>query len=69
MAECKINANKKRCNCTYEPCSKKGLCCDCLQYHLNSGEMPACFFPDDIERGYNRSVANFVKVWQERKHL
>ena len=25
--------------------------------------------PDDIEKGYDRSVANFVKVWQERKHI
>ena len=66
--ECKKEKNLKGCNCTYS-CSKKGLCCDCLQSHLSSGEFPACFFPDDIEKTYDRSIGNFVKVWQERKHL
>jgi len=66
MAECKITANKKRCNCTYEPCSKKGICCDCLQYHLNMGEFPACLFPDDVEKTYDRSIERFIKTYQER---
>ena len=67
--ECNKEQNMKNCNCTYEPCSKKGVCCECVQYHMKIGEMPACFFPDDIEKGYDRSVSNFVKVWQERKHI
>ncbi|MGB2630940.1 MAG: DUF6485 family protein [Candidatus Omnitrophota bacterium] len=66
MGECKINANKKKCNCTYEPCSRKGVCCDCLQYHLGMGEFPACLFPDDVERTFDRSIENFVKTFQER---
>ena len=69
MAECKTAKNIKTCNCSYEPCSRKGVCCECLQYHLRMSEFPACLFPDDIEKGYDRSIANFVKVWQERKHL
>lgn len=67
--ECKQKRNMSSCNCSYEPCSKKGMCCDCLQYHMKMSEMPACFFPNDIEKGYDRSISNFVKVWQERKHL
>jgi hypothetical protein len=67
--ECNKSRNMKNCNCSYEPCSRKGICCECLSYHMNAGEMPACFFPDDIEKTYNRSISNFVKVWQQRKHL
>ncbi len=66
MAECKINANKKNCNCSYEPCSKKGVCCDCLQYHLKMGQFPACLFPDDVEKTYDRSIERFIKTYQER---
>jgi len=66
MAECKINANKKNCNCSYEPCSKKGVCCDCLQYHLKMGQFPACLFPDDVEKTYDRSIELFIKTYQER---
>ena len=38
--ECKKSANKAFCNCSYEPCSRKGVCCDCLQYHLKSRQCP-----------------------------
>jgi len=69
MAECKIERNMGFCNCSYEPCSKKGMCCECIQYHKRLGELPACLFPDDIEKGFDRSVANFVKVWQKRRHM
>ena len=61
--------NLERCNCSYSGCSKKGMCCDCLHYHKMSGQMPACFFPDKDEMEYDRSVANFVKIWQEQKHI
>ncbi|MFH1552060.1 MAG: DUF6485 family protein [Candidatus Omnitrophota bacterium] len=64
--ECKKQHNIKRCNCTYEPCSRKGVCCDCIQYHLSAGQVPACFFPDDIEKTYDRSIDNFIKTYQER---
>lgn len=55
-------ANLKRCNCTYEPCSRKGRCCECLQYHLRSRQLPACCFPADVERTYDRSFATFAKL-------
>ena len=65
MSECKKEENIKRCNCTY-PCSRKGICCECLSYHWNMGEVPACFFPDDIEKTYDRSIENFIRVYQKR---
>lgn len=40
--ECKMEANKDRCPCTYEPCDRKGVCCDCLRYHLSTKSLPAC---------------------------
>ena len=63
--ECNKEKNKNSCNCTY-PCSRKGMCCDCLKYHRNSGELPACFFPNDVERTYDRSIENFVSLYQKR---
>ena len=64
--DCQIDANKARCPCTYEPCSRKGRCCDCLTYHLKDNELPACAFPSDVERTYDRSFDCFVKVFQGR---
>ncbi|MEM0492658.1 MAG: hypothetical protein QXS02_01670 [Candidatus Thermoplasmatota archaeon] len=61
MVECKIKENKIKCNCTY-PCDKKGLCCTCLSYHRSHGELPACYFPADAERTYNRSIENYLKT-------
>ncbi|MCK4995948.1 MAG: hypothetical protein KAR55_03585 [Thermoplasmatales archaeon] len=66
MTECKIEENKTNCNCSY-PCSRKGLCCECLIYHKSRGEVPACFFPDEVERTYNRSIENFIRVNQEKR--
>ena len=65
MSECKKEQNMNFCNCTY-PCGKKGTCCDCIHYHRRMGEMPACYFPDDIEKGYDRTIENFVALFKER---
>ncbi|MEW6041242.1 MAG: DUF6485 family protein [Elusimicrobiota bacterium] len=62
MAECVLKSNLKKCNCTYEPCSRKGRCCECLFYHRDAGELPACFFSPAAERTYNRSIENFIKT-------
>ena len=64
--ECNIEANMAKCNCTYEPCSRKGKCCECISYHLRSDELPACAFPPEVERTYDRSFARFVEVVQGR---
>ncbi len=65
MRSCTVEKNKQICNCTY-PCSRQGICCECLSYHRRMGELPACYFPDDIESGYDRSVANFIQVVKKR---
>jgi hypothetical protein len=61
--ECNIEANVARCTCTYEPCSRKGKCCDCIAYHLRMDELPGCAFPPEAERTYNRSKKYFVQVY------
>ncbi|KYH33441.1 MULTISPECIES: DUF6485 family protein [Neomoorella] len=60
MAQCNLQANKERCTCTYEPCSRKGKCCECITYHRKYGELPGCLFPPEIERTYDRSIARFI---------
>jgi len=65
--DCKKEENIKRCNCTYEPCSRKGLCCDCIKYHLRSRELPACCFPDDAERTFDRSFEYFARLVSQGK--
>jgi len=64
--ECNIDANKAGCNCTYEPCSRKGKCCECISYHLKMDELPACTFPPEVERTYDRSFARFAELVQGR---
>ncbi len=61
MIECNIEKNTKDCTCTYS-CSRKGKCCECIQYHRRNGEIPGCLFPKDAEKTYNRSISYFVKV-------
>jgi hypothetical protein len=58
--------NLENCNCTYSPCSKKGICCECLRYHWKNKELPGCRFPDDAEKTWDRSLSFFIKVWSER---
>lgn len=59
--ECQLAANRKMCNCTYEPCARKGRCCECLAYHRAQGELPACFFSREQEATYDRSIENFLR--------
>jgi hypothetical protein len=66
MAECNMGKNMEGCNCSYDPCSRKGVCCECLSYHWGSGQLPACLFPDDVEKTYDRSVENFIKTYKQR---
>jgi hypothetical protein len=59
--ECKKETNLGRCNCTYEPCSRKGTCCECIAYHKKFGELPACFFSAEAEKTYDRSIRKFIE--------
>ncbi|MDK2885558.1 MAG: hypothetical protein PWP54_116 [Thermosipho sp. (in: thermotogales)] len=53
--------NLQNCNCSYPGCPRKGKCCECLAYHRKRGELPACYFTDEEERTWNRSIEYFVK--------
>jgi hypothetical protein len=59
--ECKKAQNMKYCNCSY-PCGKKGSCCDCLHYHRQRNELPACYFPKSAEKTYDRSISNYIRI-------
>ena len=61
-----LEENKKDCPCTYEPCEKKGMCCECLRYHLARDELPACCFPPEVERTFDRSIEKFVATQREQ---
>lgn len=59
--ECAVEKNKENCNCTYSPCPRKGNCCECIVYHRKQNELPACFFPDEVEQTYDRSIDRFIE--------
>ncbi len=63
MTQCNIEKNKQRCTCTYTSCDKRGACCECLAYHLKSRQLPACCFPPEVEKTYDRSFEAFAKAW------
>lgn len=65
--ECKQNKNLKQCNCSYEPCSRKRLCCECIQYHVKMRQLPACVFPNDAEKTFDRSYEHFSRLVGEGK--
>jgi len=58
--DCKKDKNISKCNCTFS-CSKKGLCCECVQYHRSLGEFPACFFSAKAEKTADRSFEMLVR--------
>jgi hypothetical protein len=56
MTGCSHQKNPIQCPCTYPGCPRHGKCCECVEYHRGSGEVPACFFSPAAERTYDRSV-------------
>lgn len=62
--ECKREENMAGCNCSYPTCAKKGFCCECVTYHRRMKEIPACFFPDDVEKTYDRSFEKFIETYK-----
>lgn len=65
--DCKKENNMKTCSCSYDPCIRKGLCCDCVAYHLKKRQAPGCFFPKAAEKTYNRSFEYFAELVTEKK--
>ena len=59
---CKQKENIKSCPCTYPDCSRKGICCECLSHHLKNKELPACCFPSDVEKTFDRSSQKFIET-------
>ncbi len=66
MDKCRSDRNLDRCNCSYEPCSRKGRCCECLTYHWSMQELPGCLFPEQIESTYDRSLRRFIAVYKDK---
>jgi hypothetical protein len=64
LAQCpNLGSNGEQCGCTYKGCPRHGLCCECLRYHLAAKQLPACCFPPEVEKTYDRSFARFIKAW------
>ena len=59
---CVQEKNLKNCPCTYHPCARKGLCCECISHHKAHGEVPGCLFPPEAERSYDRSLGAFLRA-------
>ena len=62
--ECSLEKNKRKCTCTYESCSRKGKCCECIEYHWSMRELPGCLFPPETERTYDRSIERFIETYK-----
>lgn len=60
--ECKQERNLEQCTCTYPGCSRKGVCCECLHYHLKMRQLPGCCFTESAEKTYDRSFEKFAQL-------
>ena len=58
--------NSRDCTCTYEPCSRKGICCECVSYHLKNSQIPGCFFSPVGEKVFDRSYQAFLDDLKSR---
>ena len=65
--ECVRDENRRSCDCTYEPCKRKGICCECVKYHIELRELPGCFFPGVAELSYDRSFEHFARLVTTRR--
>jgi len=59
--ECQKEKNLKDCSCTYVGCERKGICCECIRYHLQRDELPACYFSSEVEATFDRSIKKFIE--------
>ena len=60
--DCKKAKNLENCNCSYSPCPRKGVCCDCIRYHLSMRQLPACAFSNEAEETFDRSFEHFADL-------
>jgi hypothetical protein len=59
--DCTMEKNVSVCACTYNFCTRRGKCCECVTYHRTKNQLPGCFFTKEGERTYDRSFQFFVK--------
>lgn len=57
---CKQDQNFNNCPCTFIGCRRRGICCLCLKHHRDQNELPACYFSEEAEKTYDRSIENFL---------
>ncbi len=67
LMECRKEQNSGKCACTYSGCPRSGVCCECIEHHLKSRQLPGCCFPPDAERTYDRSFDHFARLVAARK--
>ena len=53
--------NNGQCNCTYSGCPRHGICSECIAYHNQMGEFPACMFSKEAEATWDRSFEMLKK--------
>ena len=58
--------NIEMCPCTAESCARRGVCCECIQYHLKARELPGCCFTPEAERTYDRSFEHFARLVMQK---
>ncbi|MCS7258746.1 MAG: DUF6485 family protein [candidate division WOR-3 bacterium] len=66
--ECRVVINKQRCPCTFESCGRRGRCCECVTYHRQQNELPACYFPRNVEKTYDRSIRKFIECHSIKRY-
>ncbi len=60
--DCMQDKNLDKCPCSYEKCDRKGICCECISYHIKARQLPGCCFSEDAERTYDRSFEHFARL-------
>ncbi|MDA3800003.1 MAG: DUF6485 family protein [Kiritimatiellae bacterium] len=51
-----------KCTCTYTSCGRWGKCCECVAYHKDKKQLPACYFSKEAEKTYDRSIENYIRT-------
>ncbi|MHA1339408.1 MAG: DUF6485 family protein [Promethearchaeota archaeon] len=59
-----LKKNLKECPCTYMSCSRRGKCCECIAHHRSKNQLPACYFPPEVEKTYDRSIERFISLYK-----
>ena len=65
--ECRQEKTAEKCSCSKSKCTRRGVCCECIEHHLKSRQLPGCCFPVDAERTYDRSFEHFSRLIAEKK--